>query len=512
MQSKEEKPRDERYFLSIEDGKLVCSWKNPAYDDEKKPEEQPGVEPSRDTNVPFKDLPANHPYISPCPYKMPIMGFTAIKGKLNGNESAQREIMSTFKECGFNTLCEYTGEHDPGETYSFKNLKEWFDSICYVGTKLVVSYSGLFVPSKSNAKSAIEDSPDGIKDTFIDNNMLAAWFRDEPTVKACCEIMQRYEELIGIYPEIMCLINLSASTNEANIGFNDSYSGYLDIIQTAFQPAVWSYDYYPVRYSNSKWIESYDGGSHDMCPGLTDPIKSSVDLTFGAFYVFLEKMSRISKRTLRPFWAFCESQSHFSFRTEDGKYVLNAAYPPATLAYLRFEAFSSLAYGAQGILYYTYWYHPNSNVCSALLDEKGDKTPAWHAARQVNSEIRAYEEVFLGAEMVSCRHLGETPKDGQGEIQLNEMKLEFPFGPLDNLTIPAGGEGVLVSQLHNGCRRFLVVVSHSIKSSQRIQMLFSKFTEVTELTPTPLTSLSTPGSSSVARTLPPGGYLIFEYR
>lgn len=493
-----ETPQDESHQLYIENGKLVCGV--------------PGQNHENAPSTAIPDLPANHPYISPCPHKMPIMGFTVIKGELNEEPDVQKEIMSTFKECGFNTLCEYTDVYDLGLPYSYKNLNHWFDSICSVGNKLIVSYSVLFSSTSKMKDSLIENSTDGIKKKFIGNNMLAAWFRDEPNVQACCEIMQRYEELIRKYPEIMCFVNLSSNTGAEVIGYENSYGGYLDIIQAAFQPAVWSYDYYPVRYYNSDWINSYDGGSHDMCPRLVSPESNSIIFKFHEFYVFLEKMSRISKRTLRPFWAFCESQSHFSFRTEDGKYVLNAAYPPATLAYLRFEAFSSLAYGAQGILYYTYWYHPNSNVCSALLDEKGDKTPAWHAARQVNSEIRAYEEVFLGAEMVSCRHLGETPKDGQGEIQLNEMKLEFPFGPLDNLTIPAGGEGVLVSQLHNGCRRFLVVVSHSIKSSQRIQMLFSKFTEVTELTPTPLTSLSTPGSSSVARTLPPGGYLIFEYR
>lgn len=505
METREVPERDERYYLSIEDGRLVCSRPNPKYDEDK------GQPPALTSDPLIQNLPANHPYLSPCPYKLPIIGVSVIKAEFNDDESAKRDILAAFKECGFNTLCVQTSYKPESYAY-YINLKDWFDSMCYVGTKLVVGFDLLFSTDESNkpAMDAKDSFLSLVKNIYIANNMLAAWLRDEPGVKQCCDIMKGYIDILQKYPDIMCVINLSSSTKDNVIGYEDRYSKYLDIIQAAFQPAVWSYDYYPVRYYNSEWINSYDGGTYDMCPGLIEPLVKSISLSRDEFYTFLEKISRISKRSQRPFWAFCESDCHFIFGMKNGMPEFNVAYPPATLPYLRIEAFSSLAYGAQGILYYKYWYHPANNVCSALLDEEGKKTSAWYAARQVNSEIRFYEDVFLGATMVSCKHLGYIPHDRQGEIRDEEKRLAFPFGPLNNMTIPKDGEGVLVSQLVNGSRWFLVVVSHSITDTQSINLYFKMSMKVTELTPTPLWTHSHE-NGAVTRTIAPGGYLIFEF-
>ena len=63
--------------------------------------------------------------------------------------------------------------------------------------------------------------------------------------------------------------------------------------------------------------------------------------------------------------------------------------PPAKEEYLRFEAFSALGYGAQGIVYWTLGQRkssPHETYTTALINLKGEKTAAWYVAKKVNLE------------------------------------------------------------------------------------------------------------------------------
>ena len=123
------------------------------------------------------------------------------------------------------------------------------------------------------------------------------------------------------------------------------------------------------------------------------------------FYEDLEASSRIASLTHRPFWAYCMSMSHqLSYDETSGEGVL---YPEATLGSLRFEAFSALAYGAQGIIYWTYCQIYNDAIhYSALINQQGEKSESWYYAKQVNGEIKALTDVFLGCTLMRVRHTG----------------------------------------------------------------------------------------------------------
>jgi hypothetical protein len=60
------------------------------------------------------------------------------------------------------------------------------------------------------------------------------------------------------------------------------------------------------------------------------------------FYANLEVCSTKAREAGIPFWAFALTTAHLS-------------YPVPTMGQLRYQVYSNLAYGAQGIEYYTYW-------------------------------------------------------------------------------------------------------------------------------------------------------------
>ena len=60
------------------------------------------------------------------------------------------------------------------------------------------------------------------------------------------------------------------------------------------------------------------------------------------WYENLEEFSDEARKAGKPFWAFALATSH-------------GPYPVPTPAMLRLQVYSDLAYGAQGIQYFTYW-------------------------------------------------------------------------------------------------------------------------------------------------------------
>ena len=61
---------------------------------------------------------------------------------------------------------------------------------------------------------------------------------------------------------------------------------------------------------------------------------------------------------------------------------------------LRFQAYTTLAYGARGISYFTYFTSTTGNYRLAPVDQFGNSTPTWDMLRHVNLQIR-----MLGADL-----------------------------------------------------------------------------------------------------------------
>lgn len=263
---------------------------------------------------------------------------------------------------------------------------------------------------------------------------LAGWqLKDEPLYKDLDNLSKIYNSFRKEDPNHFIYFNLVGVLEKAFTGNYKKFSDYLNLIRQKFNLQVWSFDYYPIIIRNGVMSVNYD-----------------------QFYSDLEDFSSISKSTGKPFWSFCETMA---YKTR------SYSRPAATEAYLSFEAFSALAYGAQGIVYWAYGLRKSDNSTetfqSALVNMDGKKTDSWYAAKKVNGEIKKYNDVFYGCTVNEVKHTGNKTYKGT-------KKLTGRFGPLQSIT--TGTAGALVSYLSSNGNNYVVIVSHDVEKSQPVNL------------------------------------------
>ncbi len=424
------------------------------------------------------------PYISPTPGRISIVakaGFSH-KAAVSDNE------FKLLKECGFNVMtCSMT----EGDRSIEKTLNNAYD----VGIKVLLNNKQLEQGMK-------------ICQSFVSRNRnypaLGGWnLIDEPsysdlTARGCVTVSEN-EESCSLYESVqqilekdrahMVYINLPAGGHWLE---GHTLDEYLDAYGKGFKTGLWSYDMYPI--SETRCLLREDPSS---CPAGGDGVMS---VNYSFFYRCLETFSKRARDSGSAFWAYCQCMS----------YVNGNTYRPLALEqYLRFEAFSALAYGAQGIVYWRYKRDSNGNelYLSAPLGLSGQKTAVWYYAQKVNKEIERYNSVFADPTSVKVYHIGEDKYPG-AEPWRGEA---WTLGDI----LAYGGNGVIVSFITNAGGSFIVVVSRDVLNYQRVSMLFCPGCRIREITPLTSTGRAPAGlipvsPEKVERTLNPGGYLIYK--
>lgn len=397
----------------------------------------------------------NRPYISPTPGEFPIMASSiCVKGDL-----PTKQQVADYVACGFNLLVQ------DNEVELYDSLFSLFDG---TGVKLFASASPLRGPSQEACREFMNK--------YKDNPTLAGWeFRDEPRYAELNMLEGIFDVMTETDPDHLVRINLVGELAKLFVGENTpSMTAYLDTIQKRFAPGVWSYDYYPIKIldNNGKLIVDYD-----------------------PFYSDFEVFSKMAKKTGRPFWAFCQSVGFRQGRV---------CKPVPKEEYLRFEAFSALAYGAQGLEYWTYRQCrdvPSSNFeyLDGALTLDGKKTKVWTYIRNVNREIKKYQNVFLGAELIDVVHTGPTKYTDTKQMPASG------FGPF--IQFWNGGKGVLVSHLRNAGDDYYVMVSHDVENPEKVSFDLRRGMRLLPLTGG---KLMLADGNRKSLTLKPGGYAIFK--
>ena len=295
---------------------------------------------------------------------------------------------------------------------------------------------------------------------------------------------------------------------------------YLNHFCDIVHPDVLSYDYYPFIY------RSYTG---------------AIEVNDSDFYYNLQLFARLSKQKDIPFWAFCQSTNIRNCKIDDPNYT---EHPEATENFLRYEAFSALAFGAKGINYWRYsdcrddYSHVTKDstyslYLSALTDTLGNCEPAWKCAQAVNLEIKRHEQMFLNAELMSYSFL---------DSNLNK---NLYVRPTDGADIPEydgaihiskiTGKGVLASRLFDGIDNLILVNldpfnTTTVKvgySTDKVRRIFMKCDVICHAIPggggiigpivnptdpdDPSISINYPKYKSEEFKLKPGGYAILHY-
>ncbi|MGN1214880.1 MAG: hypothetical protein ACI4TJ_01405 [Candidatus Cryptobacteroides sp.] len=317
------------------------------------------------------------------------------------------ERYQELKDCGFNI--NFTHMYGMGE------LQKELDVAQEVGIKVMAMANDLYSKTDS-AVNAIKDHP----------ALYGYFLRDEPLPPAFPELAawaQRIKDADDTHP---LYLNLFPSyVDSAALGC--TYREYVRrFIEEVKLPMV-SFDNYPVTNDGVRQL----------------------------WYENLMIIAEESEKAGLPFWAFAMSVPHWH-------------YPVPTLASLRMQMYTNLAYGASGLQYFTYWtpgpedpfhYH------DAPITYDGQRSEQYYKVQTVNNEIHARSGVFVGSKVVSLAHTGETVPPGCPALQ------EMPSHVKSLTTSP---EGAVVSLLEKGKWNYLVVVSRSLDTPITLDVEFDR--------------------------------------
>ncbi|MCE1197548.1 MAG: hypothetical protein LWW85_01145 [Marinilabiliales bacterium] len=287
----------------------------------------------------------------------------------------------------------------------------------------------------------LKSQPERIAERFRNHPALEGYFLgDEPSqstfrtladwAKALKAKDNKHYAFVNLYPDI--------NSNKSKFG-TASYREYVEAFDQIFPAPYLSFDFYPV----------VDGALH---PRWFENL---------AFYADKYKSAG------RPFWAFALTTSYLAYSedtpqpTLDDFYQLYKSYRPEktfvhgipTLGELRLQVYANLAYGAQGIEYWSF------RGYGSPLDAEGRRTIVFDRVQKVSREIQSLAGIFLGATVHSVAHTGTEIPNGTKRL----THLPEPIRLLET-----GGRGAIVSQLEHGDNRYLVVVNRDFANPMKL--------------------------------------------
>lgn len=238
------------------------------------------------------------------------------------------------------------------------------------------------------------------------------YLRDEPSAAMFPGLAVMAKLVREEAPGAWAYINLFPNYANAGQLGAPNYEQYLEAFVTTCQPSQLSYDHYALM----------DDGS------LRD-----------GYWANLEQMRAVATRHGLPFWNIVLAVGHFSYRE-----------PSA--ADLRFEAFSSLAYGARGLAYFTYFAPQVGNYRGAAIDQFGHPTPTWGNMQNVNLQIQKLAPVLLELRSDDTYHFGTVPSGCHGP------------GP-DSLVTGIGGDFAVGDFSRADGTRYVMLVNKNLVKS-----------------------------------------------
>lgn len=330
---------------------------------------------------------------------------------------------------------------------SYKKLKD-------VGVNIDIAFfsstdaiaSALDAAGKAGIKLMIscpelKSDPEKVAKRFKDHPSLEGYYlADEPGKALFQELADWAKKLESVDGKHYSFVNLypNINSNQSKFGTKD-YKEYIDTFDAMFPAPYISFDFYPV----------VDGAVHPR------------------WYENMEFFANKYKTEGRPFWAFGLTTSYLAYSNDASQPTLNdfyqlyKTYNPEktfvhdipTLGELRLQVNVNLAYGAQGIEYWSF------KGFGSPLDANGKRTIVYDKLQKLNSEIQNLSAVFLGSRVISVAHTGlDIPNETKRLSQL----------PAPIKLLETKGAGAVVSVLENGKNTFLVIVNRDFKNPMKL--------------------------------------------
>ena len=313
-------------------------------------------------------------------------------------------------------------------SHGYKNADELavaMDAAAKAGIKMLVCCPELKTETEKTVKR------------FMNHPAIAGYdLRDEPRRKDFPELGEWVRKIQAIDNKNFCYVNLLPNQAGKDWWGTDTYLEHVQLFISEVPVPILSFDHYPL---------------------ILDQAENRVIRR--EWYDNLETFSNEARKAGKPFWAFALTSAH--------KNGLTMYYPIPTLAELKLQVFSNLAYGAQGIQYFTYWTPMSSrntfyDFHHGPIDFYSKKrTEIYDYIKEINSEIKKLSGVFLHAKVVSVAHTGETiPMNTNRLIKLPDIIKTFE----------TEGTGAIVSVLQKEEKSYLVVVNRDFKNNMKVRI------------------------------------------
>jgi hypothetical protein len=216
------------------------------------------------------------------------------------------------------------------------------------------------------------------------------YLMDEPGAALFPGLSRMADLIREIDPNHWIYINLLPNYASPEQLGTATYADYLESFVKHCQPQALSYDNYFLTRENP--------ADHAL------------------FWSNLQEVTVCAHRHAIPFWNIVNSVGSYSFRVP-------------TDADLKLQAFGSLAYGAGGIAYFTYFAPAHGNYRLSPVDQFNHETPTWYHLQNLNLQIQNLAPTLLALNWRRAYHLGPVPPgccgtDDSGFVQ------NSPMGPL----------------------------------------------------------------------------------
>jgi len=321
------------------------------------------------------------------------------------------ERYNELKECGFDNNLSWLGDAE-----AVLNIAN------EAGIKLLLHNDGLKMEPEKNVSY------------FKNNPALIGYFlTDEPNSKEFIYLGNWARRIQMEDKNHFIYVNLLPNNASIEQLGTSTYREYVQLFLKEVPVPFLSFDHYPIRVT--------DDGVRSLNTG---------------WYENLEIISDEANKAGIPFWAFALSTAH-------------KPYPIPTLADIRLQVYSNLAYGAQGIQYFTYW-TPKSGTWDfhdGPINNMGQKTLTWYVVQQMNREIKGLSNVFLGAKVIKVEHITTDATGRYGKIPTGTTRFDFIKRPkeaskIKTFDIP-NNTNALVSFLKNRNRCYMVIVNRNLE-------------------------------------------------
>jgi len=198
------------------------------------------------------------------------------------------------------------------------------------------------------------------------------YLRDEPSASDFPALARVNRRILERAPHSVPYINLYPTYANAQQLGTETYEEHVERFMAEVRPRVLSYDHYALRQ---------DGERPD-------------------YFRNMEIIRDAGLRYETPFWFILLTTPHYGYRNPSE-------------ADIRWQVYTALAYGAKGIMYFTYMTPRSEDFENGILDRDGNRTEHYEIVRRINAEIRALAPTLNSLKSVAVAHSEPLPQGTQ---------------------------------------------------------------------------------------------------